>query len=124
MGVPASVGTAAAAKPLSGKSPTAAFGEAMNRSVYGADAAARNKVLTDLDNAGNALTADQAKLATWAAKDAAGTMTAAERAQWATDYAQYQTDLKTFNKAYPKYRGLPEEKDAWDTGDATNGCGC
>jgi hypothetical protein len=122
-GVPASVATAAVRAPLSGRSPAATFGSAMNRSVYGADAAYRNQVLTDLDAAGNGITAGQARLAAWNARNPS-TLTAADRAQWNADYAQYQADLRKFNQTYPKYRGLPEEKDAWDTGDATNGCGC
>jgi type VI secretion system secreted protein VgrG len=66
-------------KPMDPAAPEAAFGKAMNDSVYGPGAAHRNKVLTDLGD----------------------------------------PDPAVAGPAYPQYKALPEEADAWNVGGAT-----
>ncbi len=82
MGIPQSVADSAFANPATPGSYGDTFGSAMNQSVYGADGAYRNGVLTSLG----------------------------------------QSPMPP--NAYDQYRALPEERDAWRTGDTMGSCKC
>jgi len=126
MAIPKHVAEDAAADPLSGESKEATEGKAWLESVYGANAAHRNTVLTTLAAQGVELETksaaarqaqqelqalDQDPQATAEAKAAATTAcTTAE--------AEYETALTAFQATYAQYRALPEEQDAWATGGA------
>jgi len=114
----------AAKKPLKGSGQEAKEGQEWLDSVYGAKAAHRNTVLTNLGTHGATY---QTKVQDIAAKQAAydvvnknPTSTKAQKdaamAAWVTAYNAYTTAKAAFETTYAQYRALPEEKDAWAVG--------
>jgi hypothetical protein len=109
--IPEAVCDAAAAEPKMSPQQSAEAQKYYD-SVYGKDSTHRNQVLNDLkDNPGRV---QNAKAEYEAAVNDPRTTPAERQAKlkaWQDAYAKYQAD-------YQKYRALPEEADAWATGDA------
>ena len=107
-----STANAAAAHPLPKNDPMARCAAKMNASVYGAGSPHRERVLTALGpNRANY----DAALANYNALNIDPTATLQQKqAAWAAFQTAEHTDTANYNL----YRALPEEADAWHTGDS------
>jgi hypothetical protein len=110
LGIPGNVAQAAVANPLKPDDPRKACADKVYESVYGKDAAARNKTLGDLKTKGAAVDAAASKLDAVNKNPAS---TAADKAKAAQDYKDAYDDYLKVDKAY---HALPEEADAWEAG--------
>ena len=124
MHIPARIAADAAKKPLTAAGTEGKEATSWYDSVYGANAAARNKTLTNLKTLAkktndaaiesNKRGAEYQKLA----KDpkVAPKVLAAALARWKAAYAKWQAAVKEQQANYQAYRNLPEEADAWKIG--------
>lgn len=124
MHIPARIAADAAKKPLTATGTEGKEATSWYDSVYGANAAARNKTLTNLKTLAkkrndaaiesNKRGAEYQKLA----KDpkVAPKVLAAALARWKAAYAKWQAAVKEQQANYQAYRNLPEEADAWKIG--------
>jgi hypothetical protein len=101
MGIPPEQAAAAVAAPLTKGSMEYLIADGWFQSVYGTDAAKRNRVLTELEDAGKALEVAQAAQA--------ANPSPANQKKLAQAQARRQA-------AFEAYQQLPEENDAWRTG--------
>lgn len=116
----------AVSKPLRIFDARRACADAMYQSVYGADATARNETIEGLSTHRQALNDAIAKnSASQAAykrleKDGHATAAAKQAAldQWQNDFNAYTAAKKASDDNYAAYRALPEEADAWESGDS------
>jgi uncharacterized Zn-binding protein involved in type VI secretion len=127
-GLPSNIVSDAAKKPLAKNAPERACANALYESVYGSGAANRSQVLKQLKTLPPA-TAAAVKKANDAAtkyKSVAGdrNATAADKKkaldEWKAAYQDWQNAKKAEDANYKAYRNLPEEADAWRTGDLVN----
>lgn len=107
-----STANAAAAHPLPKNDPMAGCASKMDASVYGAGATHREKVLTALEPTETNYTDARAKY------DALNLDPTATLQQKQAAWANLQAAQHTYTTNYNMYRALPEEADAWHTGDS------
>jgi Domain of unknown function (DUF4157) len=112
MQIPPKIAADAATKPLDSGKKEGAEAQGFYDSVYGKDAAYRNKVLTDLRTKGEARQKAQAEYEKIVA-DPKGTpeKTQAAKDAWVKAYNEWKS-------VYNDYTALPEEADAWKVGGA------
>ncbi len=110
MGIPQRIADEAVKTPLTAAGAELTEAQGWWDSVYGAKAADRGTVLTEVLAAGTAYSTAEAHRAD-VAKDAAATPAAKEQATKDRDLA-----LTRFQTAHAKYTALPEEADAWKIG--------
>ena len=126
IGIPAGTAQTAQKHPLAATDGRKPCAQALNTSVYGANAAHRGKTLTGLDKSGTALKQAQAhfdnlnhayeKLRVNPLTNPTVLKAAYDKAVAAVP--PLTAANATFQKYYKLYRQLPEEADAWETGDA------
>lgn len=103
MGIPPNIASDATSKPLKQGSIKALIAEGWYNSVYGAKAAYRKQVLTDVSAKKTALDKAEAEY---------------DKAPTGANKAKVEVARKQYDAAYEKYKALPEEADAWRAGGA------
>jgi len=111
MTIPGKVAKEAEKNPISKKSNQAKCAQKLHDSVYGKDRNARNKTLTDVMTHLKSLNKANENYAK-VSNDPKSTEKQKEKA-----LKEAQEARKKFDKVYKDYRSLPEEADAFDTGD-------
>ena len=118
MDIPPGVSNSAQKNPLPKNSPQAPCARLLNDSIYGKNAAHRERTLTNLGKLDQELTAAAAQSAH--AQNVYNHAAAANKARdlqnWQNAFNHYQAALKRQQQNYQAYRDLPEEADAWETG--------